>query len=62
VTGIIRFGAMAGGLTAATHCVRYRTESQIAKAEEFFKEPGSVRFENVEVIRHGVLYEPPFRR
>jgi hypothetical protein len=42
VTGVVGFGAMAGWLTAATHYGCDRTGPQVAKAEEFFQEFGSI--------------------
>jgi len=42
VAGIIGLGAMTGRFTAAAHYGRDRTRPQIAQAEEFFKESGSL--------------------
>ena len=44
VPGVIRLGAMTRRLTAAAHHGRDRTGPQIAEAEEFFEESGSIRF------------------
>jgi hypothetical protein len=56
VTWVIRPGAMAGRLPAATHYGRDRTGPEITKAEEFFKEFGSLRFKSFESFRHGVSF------
>jgi hypothetical protein len=53
VTGVVGFGAMTGRLTAATHYGCDRTGPQVAKAEEIFKEFGSIRFQGIEGVRHG---------
>ena len=56
VAGIVRPGAMAGRFTAAAHYGRDRTGTQITKAEEFFKEFGSLRFQSFKSVRHGVSF------
>jgi hypothetical protein len=56
VTGVVRLGAMAGRFTAAAHYGRYRTGPQIAEAEKFFKELGSLRFKSFESVRQGSLF------
>ena len=52
VAGVARFGAMAGGLTAAPHNGGDRTGSQIAQPEELMQELGASGFENSEIVRH----------
>jgi hypothetical protein len=56
VTGVIRSRAMAGWLTAAAHCGCDRTGTHIPEAEEFFKNPGSLRFQHIERLRHGLSF------
>jgi ABC-type enterobactin transport system permease subunit len=56
VAGIIGLGAMTGRFTAAAHYGRDRTRPQIAQAEEFFKESGSLRFKTFEDVRHGASF------
>ena len=53
MAGIVRLGAMAGRFTAAAHYSRDRTGPQITKAEELFKDFGSLLFKSFECIRHG---------
>jgi Rieske Fe-S protein len=48
VTGIVGFGAMTGGFTAAPHYGCDRTGSQVAKAKELLQEFGSIRFQRIQ--------------
>src|ERR1017187_1011260 len=48
---------MARWLTAATHYGCDLTGPEVAKAEEIFKEFGSIRFQSVDGIRHKALSE-----
>src|SRR5438067_13684643 len=56
VTGVVRFGAMAGRFTAAPHYGRDRTGPEIAKAEKFFQKSGSLRFKSFEIVSHGPTF------
>jgi hypothetical protein len=47
---------MAGRLPATSHYGGDRTGPQIAQAEEVFQEFGSVRFQIIEDISHGVSF------
>src|ERR1700722_7607768 len=52
VAGVVRPGAMTGGFPAAAHHGRDGPRPEITKAEEFFKEFGSLRFKSFEGVRH----------
>jgi hypothetical protein len=57
VTGVVRLGAMAGWFTAAAHYGCDGTGPQVAEAEEFFQEAGSIGLQTIEGVRHGFLSE-----
>jgi hypothetical protein len=56
VTRVVGFGAMAGRLPAASHYGCDRTGPQIAQVEEVFQEFGSIRFQSIEGVSHGVSF------
>jgi hypothetical protein len=57
VTGVVGFGAMAGGFTAAAHHGCDRAGPQVAEAKELFKEFGSIRFEVIEGVGSARIQE-----